>query len=79
MKPNTINVLGLLAGIAAGSVVALLMAPDSGRATRKKLAKKAAKIKDRVKDKAQQYTGNSAVAAAVSNTESLYDSAARNL
>ena len=55
MKDQTKVVLGLLAGIAAGGISALLFAPEDGAETRKKIAKKAKKLERKVKEKAQQY------------------------
>ena len=49
--------LALLAGIAAGAVAGLLLAPDEGAETRKKLAKKAKKLEERLKEKAKKYKG----------------------
>ena len=40
---------GFLAGAAIGSIAALLMAPDSGKATRKKIADQSKKVTDDMK------------------------------
>ncbi len=40
--------LSFLAGISVGAVAGLLIAPDSGRETRKKIAKKAVDIKSSI-------------------------------
>jgi gas vesicle protein len=47
--------IALLAGIAAGAVAGLLLAPEEGAETRKKLAKKAKKYEDKLKEKAQDF------------------------
>lgn len=39
--------LGMLAGLAAGTIVGILIAPDKGAATRKKIADKGAEIIDK--------------------------------
>jgi gas vesicle protein len=44
-------VLGLLAGIATGAIVGILLAPDKGSDTRKKISKKSADYTGMVKDK----------------------------
>jgi gas vesicle protein len=44
MNTNVKVVIGLLTGIAIGSITALLMAPASGLRTRKNLNKKAKKL-----------------------------------
>jgi gas vesicle protein len=43
--------LGVLAGAAAGALVGILFAPDSGKETRKKIAKKSEDYVDVVKEK----------------------------
>lgn len=43
---------GLLAGAAAGAIAGILLAPDSGKNTRKKIADKTKKITASVKEKA---------------------------
>ncbi len=75
MTDNTRKVLGVLASVAAASIVTLLFATEKGCKTRKKLAKKASKIKDKLtnkageyQDKAGQYAG--AVSQQVSNLDS---------
>lgn len=47
--------IALLAGIAAGAVAGLLLAPEEGAETRKKLAKKAKKYEDKLKEKAKDF------------------------
>lgn len=49
--------IALLAGIAAGAVAGLLLAPEEGAETRKKLAKKAKKYEEKLKDKAKEFKG----------------------
>ena len=49
---NTSKILlGVLAGAAAGAILGVLMAPDKGSATRKKLAKQGEDYADAIKDK----------------------------
>lgn len=43
--------LGLLAGVAAGTLVGVLFAPEKGSVTRKKVAKKRKDFTDGLKDK----------------------------
>jgi gas vesicle protein len=51
MKKSNI-VLGILAGAAAGALVGILLAPDKGSKTRKKLYKKGSHAIDDLRDKA---------------------------
>lgn len=44
------TLLGVVAGIAAGAVIGILLAPDKGSNTRKKLADKAGSLSDDLKD-----------------------------
>ncbi|PTN09119.1 YtxH domain-containing protein [Mangrovibacterium marinum] len=46
-------VLGVLAGLAAGAALGVLFAPDSGEATRRKIAEKGEDFLDDAKDKIQ--------------------------
>jgi gas vesicle protein len=48
-------VLGLLAGIATGTLLGIFIAPDKGSATRKKIVKKGDKYADELKDKFNGY------------------------
>ncbi|MFN0189699.1 MAG: YtxH domain-containing protein [Bacteroidia bacterium] len=50
MKEGKI-VLGVLAGLAAGAVLGILLAPDKGSATRAKIAGKGTKYVDDIKEK----------------------------
>ena len=43
--------LGMLAGVAAGALLGILLAPDKGVNTRKKIAKKGEDYADAIKDK----------------------------
>ena len=43
--------LGVLAGLAAGTVLGILIAPDKGSITRKKIARKSEDYADAVRDK----------------------------
>ena len=47
-----------LAGAIAGAVAGLLLAPDSGKNTRKKLADKAKDIKDKLEDQLGKFGNN---------------------
>ena len=47
---NTKLTLGFIAGAAIGAIAGILLAPDSGSATRKKIADKACDVTDAVKD-----------------------------
>lgn len=49
MKSNK-ALLGVVAGLAAGAVIGILLAPDKGENTRKKIAKKAGDLKDNLKE-----------------------------
>ncbi len=50
MKNSLKIVAGILVGATAGAVAGLLLAPESGKKTRKKLANESDKIKGLVKD-----------------------------
>lgn len=50
MKDSLKIVAGILVGATAGAVAGLLLAPESGKKTRKKLANESDKIKGFVKD-----------------------------
>lgn len=49
MKSKNV-ILGIVGGLAAGAVLGILFAPDSGTNTRKKISKKSSELKDNVKD-----------------------------
>lgn len=51
---NSKVLLGFLAGAAAGALAGILLAPDKGSETRKKIAGKAGELRDSVKDKFNQ-------------------------
>jgi gas vesicle protein len=48
-------VLGLLAGIAAGAVLGILLAPEKGSDTRKKISKKGKDYSDSLKNKFDEF------------------------
>lgn len=48
--------LGFLAGAAAGALAGILLAPDKGSATRKKIADKAGDVADSVKNSLHRFT-----------------------
>lgn len=50
--------LGVLAGIATGALLGILMAPDKGSETRKKISKKGESIVDEIKDKFNEFLEN---------------------
>ena len=49
MKPSNV-VLGVLGGLAVGTVLGILFAPDKGSNTRKKIAQKGTDLKNNLKD-----------------------------
>ncbi|MBA2250434.1 MAG: YtxH domain-containing protein [Chitinophagaceae bacterium] len=55
MKLSSATLL-LLTGVTLGAVAGLLLAPDEGSKTRKKLMKKAMKYKKTMEDKATEYS-----------------------
>ena len=55
---NTKTTLGFIAGAAIGAIAGILLAPDSGANTRKKIAEKAGNLKDAVKDSTSDWLDN---------------------
>lgn len=51
-------IMGLLAGAAIGAAVGILLAPQSGRSTRKDIARQAKRAKREVMDKYEKMRGN---------------------
>lgn len=49
MKTNN-TILGLVAGLAVGATLGVLLAPDKGSKTRKKIASKTKETKDKLKE-----------------------------
>jgi gas vesicle protein len=49
--------LGLLAGVAAGAVLGILLAPDKGSETRRKIMDKGGELADGIKEKFNSVTG----------------------
>ncbi|MFH6768839.1 YtxH domain-containing protein [Gaetbulibacter aquiaggeris] len=49
MKSNN-AILGLVAGLALGATLGVLLAPDKGEKTRKKIGSKTKKVKDNLKE-----------------------------
>lgn len=47
-------ILGVLAGIAAGTLIGVLIAPEKGTATRKKISKKGQDLADALDEKIEQ-------------------------
>jgi gas vesicle protein len=66
-------VLGALAGIAIGAAVGILLAPDKGSETRKKISKKRGELAHGLKEKYDHLRGkyNSAIDNATSKLESF--------
>ncbi|MEX0988510.1 MAG: YtxH domain-containing protein [Bacteroidales bacterium] len=47
--------IGILAGVTAGAILGVLLAPDKGSATRKKMTKKGKEFSDDIKDKLDDF------------------------
>jgi gas vesicle protein len=47
---NTKTILGFIAGASIGAIAGILLAPDKGAATRKKIVDKSGDLKDAIKD-----------------------------
>ncbi len=54
MKESTKVLLGILGGLAAGTVIGMLFAPDHGENTRKKVSDQSGKIKEDLSSRLQQ-------------------------
>lgn len=52
------NLLGILAGTAAGAVLGILFAPEKGKETRRKIAKQSEDYADAAKDKFDELLGD---------------------
>ena len=53
---NTKTIFGFIAGAAIGAIAGILLAPDSGAATRKKIAGKSGDLKDAMKESISGWT-----------------------
>lgn len=67
-------VIGALAGIAAGAVLGLLLAPEKGTKTRKKITKKSAESVEELRDRFNEIltTANKKLEAAQSGIHTMY-------
>ena len=52
MNKNSKTILAVFAGLAAGTVIGLLFAPEKGKDTRNNLAKSLKNLEDKIKEKA---------------------------
>ncbi|MEP7170360.1 MAG: YtxH domain-containing protein [Bacteroidota bacterium] len=68
-------ILGVLAGLAAGTILGILLAPDKGTNTRKKISKKGEAYLDNLKSKFEDFlvTATNDLEYAKSETENLVD------
>jgi gas vesicle protein len=57
MKTNKL-LLGILAGVAAGAVLGILLAPDKGSETRRKIMDKGGELADGIKEKFNSVAGS---------------------
>jgi gas vesicle protein len=55
MKTSNV-LLGILAGVATGALIGILVAPDKGSRTRRKILDKAEDLKDALEDKVEDLT-----------------------
>jgi gas vesicle protein len=53
MKSNVL--VGVVAGLAAGALLGILLAPDKGSKTRKKIKDKSKKVKDNLKEEFDEF------------------------
>lgn len=58
MKNSSKVLLALLGGVALGALVGVLLAPDKGSETRKKIKEKAKDLSDKAKDKFRERMKN---------------------
>lgn len=81
MENNTKFFFGVAIGAAVGTVAGLLLAPESGEATRKKLIKNAEKLNKSLKENFDQLsdTSKKALKDLNSNIDELKDKAAKKL
>ena len=70
MKNNNVT-LGMIAGLAVGTVLGILFAPAKGTETRKKIADKSTDLKDKIKDSSHKLTDKITQTISKLKTESL--------
>jgi len=78
---GTKTVLGFIAGFTAGAILGILFAPESGSATRGKIAKKSGDFSDAVKDSFNEFIDNLKNAVTKTNNEAgdWVDTASNNI
>lgn len=59
MKSSSKVLLGLVAGVAAGAIMGLLLAPETGQTTRKKVLKSAKKLNESIKTNINEFSSKS--------------------
>lgn len=59
MKSSSKVLLGLVAGAAAGAIMGLLLAPETGQTTRKKVLKSAKKLNESIKTNINEFSSKS--------------------